>query len=320
MLFALIKWYARFCIHIYCRKIVINKPEVLLQKGPLLFAANHPNSFLDGIILTTLFREPVFSLARGDAFKNKTANKLLRWLHLLPVYRTSEGVENLSHNYTTFASCKKAFEENGVVLIFSEGRCINEWHLRQLKKGTARLAISSWQQGIPLKVIPLGFNYSSFRSFGKVVHLNFGEVLPASTIQQQGTEGKQLLLFNELAQKQLKELVYEINPADTKKRKKIFSVRTSFLKIMVLAWPAAVGYIVHLPIYFIIKKITDIYFDNDHYDSVLTSLLVLCYPLYMALLAIITAHFFGGIAALILVVCMPFSAWSWVQVKSTFKL
>ncbi len=171
--------YARLAIKIYCRRIVINKPEVLKAKGPLLLAANHPNSFLDGIILTTLFDEPVHSLARGDAFKHRWINKLLRRMRLLPVYRTSEGVENLEHNYTTFAACQEAFKENGIVLIFSEGRCENEWHLRPLKKGTARLAISSWQKNIPLNVIPVAFNYSSFKSFGKEVHLFFGETIEA---------------------------------------------------------------------------------------------------------------------------------------------
>ena len=133
--YSLIKLYARLAIKIYCTKIIINKPEVLLQKGPILLACNHPNSFLDGVILTTLFDAPVYSLARGDAFKNSRVNKLLRGIKLLPVYRTSEGVENLEHNYTTFASCRQAFDEKSIVLIFSEGRCENEWHLRPLRKG-----------------------------------------------------------------------------------------------------------------------------------------------------------------------------------------
>jgi 1-acyl-sn-glycerol-3-phosphate acyltransferase len=69
VLYSLLKLYARFAIKVYCTRIVINKPEVLKSKGPLLFASNHPNSFLDGMILTTLLDEPLYSLARGDAFK-----------------------------------------------------------------------------------------------------------------------------------------------------------------------------------------------------------------------------------------------------------
>lgn len=121
MFYFLLKLYARFALHIYCRKIIINKPELLKAEGPLLLAANHPNSFLDGIIMTTLFKNGVYSLARGDAFKNRRVNRFLRSIFLLPVYRTSEGVENLGHNYTTFASCQGVFKKGGIVIIFSEG-------------------------------------------------------------------------------------------------------------------------------------------------------------------------------------------------------
>jgi 1-acyl-sn-glycerol-3-phosphate acyltransferase len=70
---------------------------------------------------------------------------------MFPVYRVSEGVENLNSNYETFKGCKTLFRKKGIVLIFSEGKCINEWHLRPLKKGTARLAIKQLGRNIPWK-------------------------------------------------------------------------------------------------------------------------------------------------------------------------
>src|SRR5687767_15092950 len=71
VMFRLLHAYARLVLPLYCRKITINQPENLKLQGPLLIAANHPNSFLDGMIVTTLFKHPVYSLARGDAFKKK---------------------------------------------------------------------------------------------------------------------------------------------------------------------------------------------------------------------------------------------------------
>ena len=139
-----------------------------------MLAANHPNSFLDSVILDTLFEQPVWSLARGDVFKKPFIIRVLTALKILPVYRTSEGVENLSENYKTFEACIDIFRSNGIITIFSEGKCINEWHLRPLKKGTARLAIKAWEENIPLQVIPVVINYSSFRRFGKNIFLNFG--------------------------------------------------------------------------------------------------------------------------------------------------
>src|SRR5664279_4400786 len=102
---------------------------------------------------------------------------LLRRLKMLLVSRIIEGAENLENNYTTFNECVDIFKQNGIVLIFSEGRCINEWHLRPLKKGTARLALAAWEDNIPLEGLLLGINYNSFRKFGKTIFLNFGEVI-----------------------------------------------------------------------------------------------------------------------------------------------
>lgn len=246
----------------------------------MLLAANHPNSFLDGIILTTLFDNTVFSLARGDAFKYPLANKVLRSLKLLPVYRTSEGVENLEHNYTTFDDCLRVFEKNGIVLIFSEGRCENEWHLRRLKKGTARLATAAWNKNIALQVVPLGFNYSSFKQFGKDVHLNFGEPITAAQINSNLTEGKQWLQFNELLQQQLQQLVYEIDENDTATLKTMFEVEKG-VQFYLLLLPAAVGFVIHVPLFYACKLVTVWRFKNSgHYDSVLTALLLLAYPPY----------------------------------------
>ncbi len=300
-------------MRIYCRRLVINKPHYRHLKGPVLFAANHPNSFLDGIILTTWMEGKLYSLARGDAFKGRW-NGLLRRLHLLPVYRPSEGVENLSHNYTTFSECRNVFEQGAMVLIFSEGKCVNEWHLRPLRKGTARLAISAWQQGIDLTVIPLGFNYSSFKSFGKTVHLHFGEPLQRNDITAHEQEGRQLLQFNQQLEQQLQQLVYEIAPADVAQQKKVFDAYVPFAKKLLLVLPAALGVVVHAPLYGLAKAVAGSFKEVDHYDSVLVAMLMLLYPLYL-LVVVAIVWMVIGIHALWLLGAMPFAAWAYVQVK-----
>src|SRR6185436_5271503 len=105
MLYQFIKLIARAAIKFYCRDLRLNKEELLKFEGPLMLAANHPNSFLDAIILCTIFDKPVYSLARGDAFSGNLVSKILLSLKLLPVYRVTEGVENLEENYKTFDQC-----------------------------------------------------------------------------------------------------------------------------------------------------------------------------------------------------------------------
>lgn len=314
MFYQLTKIYARLAIKVYCRKVIINKPELLKSSGPMLLAANHPNSFLDGIILTTLFDQPVHSLARGDAFKNKWINRFLRSIQLLPVYRTSEGTENLSHNYTTFAACQETFKDNGIVLIFSEGRCENEWHLRPLKKGTARLATTAWENGIPLQVLPVGLNYSSFKSFGKEVHINFGEPITVEDIDHAAPIGKKLVDFNANLQNQLHQLVYEIEEKDSEKLHSVFPHRARSSKYF-LALPAIAGWLLHAPLYYLCKAYTQLYFKKSgHYDSVLTSLLLLFYPIYYL---IVVGVFFAWqpVYGILAILFLPFTAWACVQLK-----
>ena len=193
-------------MQIFFRKIIVNNKAILKKSGPLLLASNHPNSFLDAVILDILFRKPVWSLTRGDVFRNPFISKLLSALNMFPVYRVTEGVENLNINYSTFEKCKELFRKQGIVLIFSEGKCINEWRLRPLKKGTARLAINCWKENIPLEVLPVGINYSSFRRFVKNVIINFGSIISQEDISVDLPEGMRYQSFNNRLQQHCREL------------------------------------------------------------------------------------------------------------------
>ena len=292
---------------------------MLSLKGPLLIAANHPNSFLDAIILSTLFKQPVYSLARGDAFTKPIYKKLLSSLNMFPVYRISEGVENLENNYDTFEKCKEIFKNNGIVLIFSEGRCINEWNLRPLKKGTARLAQSSWQEGIPLKVLPTGINYQSFTSFGKNIQLNFGNIIYEKDISPNEVFGKTINEFNDTLRNELKSLVVEIDSADKQKIRALFFTRQPAFKKVLLFFPAIIGYLLHAPLFIPIKKIAFVKGGhNDHYDSLLVGLLFILYPVYLLLIGLLVYLFIGGYWWLSVFVLLPFCAWSYVQLKRQF--
>jgi 1-acyl-sn-glycerol-3-phosphate acyltransferase len=317
MLYPLLKIWVRLAALIFCRKIIINNRRLLKEKGPLLLACNHPNSFLDAVLLDILFEQPIWSLARGDAFINKRVKRIFEAVKILPVYRTGEGVENLSGNYKTFDACVQIFKKNGLVQIFSEGKCINEWHLRPLKKGTARLATKTWEEGIPLKVLSVGINYSSFFRFGKNIFINFGTMIEKKDVDWNVSDGIRNLQFNNLLQEQLSRLVYEIDKNNTDKKAALLTVKTSLFKKILLAIPAAIGYIFHCPLYTTVK-----YFMNkkksfftDHFDSVIIAVLTFTYPLYLLLIAILFFVLFKSLWAFLLLLILPFTAWAFVQLK-----
>jgi len=285
--------------------------------GPLLLACNHPNSFLDGIILDILFDEPIWALTRGDVFKKPLYIKFLTAVKLMPVYRTSEGAENLHTNYKTFDACKAIFQENGIVQIFSEGMCINEWHLRPLKKGTARLAISSWENNIPLRVLPVGINYSSFRRFGKNIYINFGELISKEDILIHNTDGRLYQEFNSRLNEQLKNLVYEIGKEDILKQKEILGQKPTALQKIIFSIPAALGFILHAPLYIPVKRfVWKRCNHNDHFDSVSAAILLFTYPLYLFLLSIILYIILNTAYVFLIFLIFPFTAWSFVLLKN----
>ncbi len=287
---------------------------MLAETGPLLIASNHPNSFLDAVIVATLFKNPVYSLTRGDVFKWKLVAKILMSFNMLPVYRVSEGVENLEHNYTTFEACQHIFKNNGIVLIFSEGRCINEWHLRPLKKGTARLALAAWKNDTPLRILPLGINYSCFRTFGKNLFLNFGSIITKEKFSTASTGGKAIMEFNGDLRPQLQNLVFEITGKDNSALKKYFYVPQPLIKKLLLAIPAIIGYIFHFPLYYSIHLIIKDKAE-DHYDSIMTGSLFFIYPFYILIITLVVFFVTDSLFSFFGLLLLPLTALALLHFK-----
>ena len=316
MLYSVLKVIVRLAAKIFCRKIIINKPELLKEKGPLILACSHPNSFLDAVLMDILFEKPIWSLTRGDAFLNKRITNLFNKFKMLPVYRPSEGVENLSENYKTFNACIGLFKRGEIVLIFSEGLCVNEWHLRPLKKGTARLAYKCQQENIPLKILPVGINYSSFKRFGKNLFVNFGNIFTANDFDKDLSDGAWNQVFNNKLQQELSPLVFEIEKEDKKKQKELLEINPSLLTKILLAMPAAIGWLIHAPLYLPIKYwVHKKYNNTGHLDAMQIVLSLFIYPFYLLLITFLLFFTLNTYWVFLLMIILPFTAWSYVQVK-----
>ena len=151
----------------------------------------------------------------------------------------------------------------------------------------ARLAISSWQDCIPLKVLPVGINYQSFTSLGKNIVMNFGNIIQQNDIEFENGFGKSIYSFNKQLQNKLQPLVLEINKNNIRVLKQKLGVKVSFEKKILLSIPALAGYIFHWPLYFFVQKFTwKRASHNDHYDSILVGLLFGIYPLYLILISV----------------------------------
>lgn len=163
---------------LFYRNIHIQNQQHMPAKGPVLLVANHPNSFMDALVIATYLPRPMHFLARGDAFRNPVLARIFKAFHMLPVYRASEGKENIEKNFETFDASFEVMHNEECMLIFGEGLSENNWELRPLKKGPARIAKRSWESKGPaqnLVIIPVGLTYDHFEGADKSVIISYGK-------------------------------------------------------------------------------------------------------------------------------------------------
>ena len=207
MLYGFLKVYVGFILKFFVKDLKISGMENIPADRAVMFASFHPNSFLDAILLDCIVDRPIWSLARGDAFKRAWVRDLLHKLCMMPIYRISEGKENLDKNDETFEKCSEVFRTKGQVLIFSEGLCTNQTQLLPLKKGTARLALQTWNAGIDVTVVPTALNYDQFTSTGKKIVLNFEAPIRKEDFADHQVSGANVLQFNQKLKESLERAV-----------------------------------------------------------------------------------------------------------------
>jgi hypothetical protein len=244
---------------LFCNKIHLKNKQLFTTKGALLIIANHPNSFLDALIIGSYYKRRVYFLARGDAFKKPIHRFILESLNMIPVYRLREGKEYLHLNDYAFNKSIDLLSKGHAVLIFIEGICINSNELQPFKKGTARILEGIQKLNLHPKIHITGIAFNQFRGIGKTVNLVITEMNSVPLIQN----SRDRVVFNQIVFDQLKQNIL------------IPTTPTKFNKNHLL-------YKIHLPFYnliknFVAKKTANTVF----FDSVLFTVLLFTYPLFI---------------------------------------
>ena len=205
-----------FTFRVFFRRIFYSNLKKVPLKKPLLFAGNHQNSFMDGVLVGSYLPQPIHYLMRADMFKNPLASFFLHELNVSPVYRAEEGMENVHKNLETFKGMYDILKKNGNYVVFSEGICVQQKRLQRLRKGTARMAFGAAEEfGLDVHVVPVGINYTYPAKFRKEVLINFHEPFSINELQElyKISPAKALLAFNQKIEAGLQEQVIIIeNP------------------------------------------------------------------------------------------------------------
>jgi len=304
MLYYFLKFYVRCTLLLFCKRITIHRKEAFKLDGPLLIGANHPNSFFDAILVGTYMKKPVYFMTRSDVFRFRLIRFILHQLKMIPVYRIRDGKDKLSLNEKSFFDAGKALKNGNHVLIFVEGFCNYQTTLQPLKKGGARILLQSWNEQLPVQLLPLWIRYHSFFQFGKEIDLIPGQVVDRSLIQTTSDFPQSVQEVNrEISAQLLKLSAEQKHPA-------------RYDGAIWLLPFAAAGFLLHAPFYYLFHPwVRSMFKKSVHYDSVLFSLMALFYPVWLLVLGGGIYYIWGIYQAVALVFSMPILARAFVLWK-----
>lgn len=299
MLYIFVRFLVRIGFYFYIpyfkklglEKIDLSKPSIVI--------ANHPNSFFDALILAAQTPYVFKFMVRGDIFKNKWANKALRSLNMLPIHKKEQNPNAYQDNEASYIETAQALKDGYNIIIFPEGRSYNDWTLHPLKKGgISKIIEAANKLGIHPIVQPFTNTYSSFHHAPKAILLEaYDPIIP-----QYSDEGT-------LDAHQLMDAIEQCFVTNIKDND-AYRIQPSMAKKILLALPAALGWIINYPYYklwakWVMKKTKGVIF----YDSIVFGALVFTYPLLVITISLLIAFLTNcWIYGLLTFVGLPLSA------------
>lgn len=158
-----------------------------LPEGPLIVAANHPNSLVDALLIFRCGGRITRPLGRAPLFDRLLLGPVLRALGGIPVYRREDDPEATHRNERMFRSAVDTLHGGGAIQIYPEGRSHSEPHLVEFRTGTARIALQAeeaadWALG--LSIVPVGITYAAKELARTEVAVRFGRAFGCADLKR----------------------------------------------------------------------------------------------------------------------------------------
>ena len=116
------RWLVRSLVKFYYPRIEVTGLGLIPRNGPVLLAANHPNSLIDPVLLGIAARRPVHLMAKAPLFTVPVFGDLMRALGMVPAYRGSDDPKQVSKNLESLAAAACQLAAGKVMGIFPEGK------------------------------------------------------------------------------------------------------------------------------------------------------------------------------------------------------
>ena len=139
-------------------------------------------------------KQQIGFLGNAGLFSNSFLGRFLKYFNVIPVFRKKDiAPGEKPNNKYTFSKCHEYLDEKGTILIFPEGSSYYELKLREIKTGTARIALSYESlQGLDsnLKILPIALDYSDAIQFRSMVSVTIDEPISIQTYKQRYLENE----------------------------------------------------------------------------------------------------------------------------------
>ena len=173
MLYHYVKfWYDK----VFYRKVIILNYNRVPEKEPLIFTPNHQNALMDALAMLFSVKNQLVFMARSDIFKKFAP--ILYFLKILPIYRIRDGIDTLKKNKAVFDKTIDVLNAYNGLVILPEGNHKDQRRLRSLKKGFARIAFQTMEEGEltkGIRIVPVGIDYDDYVHCRSRQLINFGD-------------------------------------------------------------------------------------------------------------------------------------------------
>ena len=175
-------------IKLFFNQISIQNKQIVPNTSPIIFVANHPNFFMDPLIIGSYCPRQLYFFAKSTLFNSPLKKRILTRLNLVPVYRKIDDKENMGGNVNSFNKGYKTLENNGAFLIFPEGISVGKRVLEKLKTGAARIGLEAELKNdfdLNIVIIPIGLSYSDQVRFRSNIMIRFGSPIELSKFEKE---------------------------------------------------------------------------------------------------------------------------------------
>lgn len=215
MVYRALYYIVNVLIRLFYRRIHLNGLEKIDKNKTYIIISNHPNGFLEPLIMACTFPIDLHFMVRGDLFENPILNWFLRSTHQIPIFRFVDGFAKMKANKSSMGEATKTLAGGSSILVFAEGGTKAVMKCRKIQKGAAKMAFQTFDDypEKELHILPVGINFSDWRNPGGQVIVNIGDPFLARPYYDEAVENraKSIVKFTLDIESRMKEEVIEVD-------------------------------------------------------------------------------------------------------------